>query len=397
VSASVNETEPLVDIESRKIVREDVLIIESSLKYANDLLHSMLDLNRGNTEITVRTIPTDLKKDVLDPVASMIHRQKNDASFEVFTECLPDSLIVSIDRLRLKQIVLNLVRNASRFVESGGFIRLKAKILEQGASPDGENICKICISVEDSGPGVPLETQDSLFNKCQESHGGAGIGLSLCKKMADMMDASISLDKEYRSGVPGLTGAKFDVCLQCRLIKAENERMPNGVASTASGGSSESSHDTIPPHTDEELPEHLSVLFVDDDNVLRKLFVRSVRRICPNWTIKEANSGERALEICNEEGNASFHIIFLDQYMSSVDRSLLGTDTARSMRKQGVSSIICGLSANDMQEAFRSAGADFFMLKPFPCEPNLLRESLAGILSGPRNSRRYSTASTIDE
>jgi CheY-like chemotaxis protein len=376
VSASVNETEPLVDIESRKIVREDVLIIESSLKYANDLLHSMLDLNRGNTEITVRTIPTDLKKDVLDPVASMIHRQKNDASFEVFTECLPDSLIVSIDRLRLKQIVLNLVRNASRFVESGGFIRLKAKILEQGAAPDGENMCKICISVEDSGPGVPLETQDSLFNKCQESHGG---------------------DKEYRSGVPGKTGAKFDVCLQCRLIKAENERMPNGVASTASGGSSESSHDTIPPHTDEELPEHLSVLFVDDDNVLRKLFVRSVRRICPNWTIKEANSGERALEICNEEGNASFHIIFLDQYMSSVDRSLLGTDTARSMRKQGVSSIICGLSANDMQEAFRSAGADFFMLKPFPCEPNLLRESLAGILSGPRNSRRYSTASTIDE
>jgi CheY-like chemotaxis protein len=391
VSAIVNETQPLVDFESRQSVRDDVVIIESSLKYANDLLHSMLDLNRGNTEITVRLLPTDIKRDILHPVASMTHRRDQDSSFEVMIECVPDSLIVSVDRLRLKQIVLNLVRNSSRYVQAGGFVRLRAKLVEKVIENDGEEICTICISVEDSGPGVPLDKQETLFNMCQTSVGGAGIGLSLCKKMVDMMDGSISLDKEYRSGVPGMMGAKFDVCLKCHLIKAEAEHASDGVSSTASEGSVRSSSGTVSPPI--ELPDHATVLFVDDDSVLRKLFARSLRRICPDWTIFEASCGEMALQVCQEKGTSFFDIIFIDQYMSSVEQSMLGTDTARQMRTKGVTSIICGLSANDLQEAYQAVGADFFMHKPFPCEPHALRESLSRILTGPRNTQ-WSSAST---
>jgi CheY-like chemotaxis protein len=391
VSAAVNETQPLVDLESRQSVLEDVVIIESSLKYANDLLHSMLDLNRGNTEITVRLLPTDIKRDILEPVASMSHLRGKDSSFEVLIECVPDSILVSVDRLRLKQIVLNLVRNSSRYVNAGGFIRLRAKVVEEGVTHDGEKACTICISVEDSGPGVPLDKQESLFEKCQSSVGGAGIGLSLCKKMVDMMDASISLDREYQSGVPGMSGAKFDVCLQCQLIKGENDHASDGVSSTASGRSSQSSYEATPLPI--ELPDHATVLFVDDDNVLRKLFARSLRRICPDWTIFEACSGEIALQMCQEEGTSCFDIIFVDQFMSTVDQAMLGTDTTHRMREIGVASIICGLSANDMQDAFQAVGADFFMHKPFPCEPLALRESLSRILTGPRNTQ-WSSVST---
>ena len=62
--------------------------------------------------------------------------------------------------------------------------------------------------------------------------------------------------------------------------------------------------------------------------------------------------------------------------MASVDKQLLGTETAHVMRTKGVTSIICGLSANDLKDSFMSSGADDFLLKPLPCKPNELRAVL---------------------
>ena len=66
--------------------------------------------------------------------------------------------------------------------------------------------------------------------------------------------------------------------------------------------------------------------------------------------------------------------------MASVDKQLLGTETAQSMRCKGVKSIICGLSANDIRDSFLCSGADDFMLKPMPCKPNELREVLGTLI-----------------
>jgi CheY-like chemotaxis protein len=129
-----------------------------------------------------------------------------------------------------------------------------------------------------------------------------------------------------------------------------------------------------------ELPENLSVLFVDDDQVLRKLFARSLRRaVGPSWKLREAANGETALHLV--ESN-DFDIIFLDQYMASVNKQLLGTETARALRAKGVRSKICGLSANDVRNQFLEAGANAFMFKPFPCEPSALRKVLIRLVHG---------------
>lgn len=50
------------------------------------------------------------------------------------------------------------------------------------------------------------------------------------------------------------------------------------------------------------------------------------------------------------------------------------------MRAQGIKSRICGLSANDMEQKFLTAGADLFLQKPFPCKPDELRKELIRIL-----------------
>lgn len=110
---------------------------------------------------------------------------------------------------------------------------------------------------------------------------------------------------------------------------------------------------------------------------MRKLFSRTVKRAAPGWTIKEASNGEVALKLVDTE---NVYLIFTDQYMSSVEKQLLGTETVRALRAKGVKSRICGLSAHDIEAAFMEVGADKFMMRPFPVKPESLQQALKDLL-----------------
>ena len=139
---------------------------------------------------------TDLLHDVMEPVAGMLHRRGS--KIKLILECPPD-LIVMTDKLRLKQVILNLGRNSSKFIDVG-FIRLQAVVVNG----------LVRIHVDDSGCGVPQDKQKTLFNKFQESldvlSQGTGIGLFLCKNLMELMGGEIRLDDDYHSGIPGCPG-----------------------------------------------------------------------------------------------------------------------------------------------------------------------------------------------
>ena len=59
---------------------------------------------------------------------------------------------------------------------------------------------------------------------------------------------------------------------------------------------------------------------------------------------------------------------------------MLGTETVRALRSRGEQCVICGLSANDMEQQFKEAGADAFLFKPFPCESEALSVEVARVL-----------------
>jgi len=139
--------------------------------------------------------------------------------------------------------------------------------------------------------------------------------------------------------------------------------------------------------------------------VLRKLFSRVLKKINPTWNCKEAASGEAAIELltsnaeCNngfededgklqKGGDCGFDLIFMDQYMASVQKQLLGTETVRAIRAKGFQKpIICGLSANDVEDAFYKAGSDAFMFKPFPCKKVELEKELLKVINSGVRSR----------
>ena len=158
VKTALSEKDPLKEEEARKSMQEDVEIISNSLRFINDLLRNMLDMHRAsNKQLKVNLTPTDILHDILEPVEGMLHQRG--CSFEVSVHCEPRNLIVMTDRLRLKQIMLNLGRNSSKFVNKG-FVRLHAGVNEKG---------HVYLAVEDSGPGIPEEKRELLFAKFQES------------------------------------------------------------------------------------------------------------------------------------------------------------------------------------------------------------------------------------
>jgi CheY-like chemotaxis protein len=174
------------------------------------------------------------------------------------------------------------------------------------------------------------------------------------------MDGDIHLDENYDSGVPGNPGTRFVVNLKQPPI---DPKLIHDYPTHHTGR--DDTGVTLPLSDDEEsvpfeLPNKLNVLFVDDDPILRKLFSRSIRSVAPNWDIREASNGETAVRLVESE---RYDLIFMDMYMASVEKQLLGTEAVRELRRRGVDCRICGLSANDKELEFFQAGADCFSFK----------------------------------
>ena len=174
-----NNTNTIIQAETKEM-REDVEVIDASLQFINELMRNMLDMHRASSKMMkIDMKPIDIRRDVLQAVAAILY-VRGKSKVQVLMECHPENLFVVSDRLRLKQIVLNLALNASKFVEEG-YIRLRAEVVQQPILQDtGHNQNNsdsnsnnthnnVRIYVEDSGPGIPAEKWDKLFVKFQDS------------------------------------------------------------------------------------------------------------------------------------------------------------------------------------------------------------------------------------
>jgi CheY-like chemotaxis protein len=259
-----------------------------------------------------------------------------------------------------------------------GYIQLRAEVANDN----------VTLLVEDSGPGIPPERRERLFAKFQESldllNQGTGIGLCVCKNLSVILGADLALDDGFESGVEGCPGTRFALRLNLAPV-VDMDPIVDSEECHNTNRSLGATVDIVFALPSPELPDSMSILFVDDDTVLRRC-LRALRRIAPKWDISEASNGETALRLV---GSKSFDLIFMDQYMASIEKQLLGTDTVRALRANGVDCTICGLSANDKAAEFLEAGADAFMSKPFPCgKEGLSKEILLVLEEGKKRPPR---------
>lgn len=193
--------EPSTDEEERK---EYSSIIRNNTDLMLNLVNDVLDLSRMETG--------DLHFDIKDhlllvccqmALESVRHRIPDGVKLTFSPAGEP--IVVHVDNLRLQQLLTNLLTNAAKFTEKGE-INLSFQL-----EPDRK---KVCIAVTDTGAGIPLEKQATIFNrfeKLDDYKPGVGLGLSICLLIAERLDGALFIDSSYTDG------ARFVLILSCEI------------------------------------------------------------------------------------------------------------------------------------------------------------------------------------
>ncbi len=196
--------------------------IQTSGKALHTLINDILDITKieaGMFEINNEII--DIKQ-VISEIKYIFSLKFQEKGLELiidFAEKLPSQIY--LDELRVKQVIMNLVGNAFKFTDFG-YVKITVSYL-----PDSELQGTLSISVEDTGIGIPLESQDKIFNVFQQQemqdtrkYGGTGLGLSISSKLTSLMNGKIELESKPEHG------SKFTVifkdvnkCLDKRIDK----------------------------------------------------------------------------------------------------------------------------------------------------------------------------------
>jgi len=108
---------------------------------------------------------------------------------------VPDNIpVIETDPGKLQQILYNFLSNAIKFTPNGGQVTLAAERIRRQ-----DNSLGVRLSVTDSGPGIPEDMQDVIFEKFRQvdsshtrEHPGTGLGLAICRDLAEMLGASVS-------------------------------------------------------------------------------------------------------------------------------------------------------------------------------------------------------------
>jgi signal transduction histidine kinase len=179
VRGPVNE-EQLHDLER---IRQSQLHL---LAIVNDLLnYSRIDAGQVHYEIE----PVDLAESSRT-VAAMVEPQAAAKGLEFALEALPRGVVARADRLKVEQILLNLLSNAMKFTGPGGRVALSCAA-EAGLAT---------VSVADTGPGIPPERTDEIFEpfvqlgrSLSAPHEGTGLGLAISRDLARAMGGDVTV------------------------------------------------------------------------------------------------------------------------------------------------------------------------------------------------------------
>ena len=183
----VASSELLADELQEKHLRSLARNINQSASYLSKRIDELLDLAKGEIGILDLNYslvdPLQLLHEVAEDMAPVVSNRKQSLVLD-----LPRSICqVSADKVRLRQVVLNLLDNACKFTPEGGKITLRG--METEAS--------LIVEVEDTGCGISKEMRQRLFDPYQrlesdrERRSGLGLGLALCKILVDLHGGQI--------------------------------------------------------------------------------------------------------------------------------------------------------------------------------------------------------------
>ena len=215
---------------------EPIRMMDRQLNHLVRLVDDLLDVHRiSRGKIELRKERLNLA-DVINAALEMSDSGLSRSDRRLTVSVPPEPLAVEGDRVRLAQIIANLLNNAAKFTDAGGRIDMRV-------TPRGE---RVEIQVQDDGRGILRERLDNIFemfSQAEPGHGGGlGIGLSLVRALVEMHGGTVCADSEgpgrgatftvslplFRSAPAQPTADKateFDVLqTQCRVLVVDDNR-----------------------------------------------------------------------------------------------------------------------------------------------------------------------------
>ncbi|EEG54044.1 response regulator [Enterocloster asparagiformis] len=323
-------------IDDRKQVQNCLRKITLSSKHLLGLINDVLDLSKIESGKLTLTIEQISLKEVIEGIVSIMQPQvkAKKQNFDIHVENILTEN-VWCDGVRLNQILLNLLSNATKYTPEGGSIQLS---LSEEKSPKGENYVRISIKVKDNGIGMSPDFLKKIYESYSRADGtrvhkteGAGLGMAITKYIVDAMEGTIDIQSEPDKGTEFFLMFDFE--------KAAAMEM------------------------DLVLPSW-NMLVVDDDELLCRTAVDALKSIGikAEWTL----SGEAAIELVNQHHRkrTDYQIILLDWKLPGIN----GIQAAKEIRRNlGDDVPILLISAYDWSEfeaEAREAGISGFISKP---------------------------------
>jgi len=206
---------------------------ESLLRIINDIL-DVSKIEAG--KLTINNSEFDLLP-VIEGVIDLLGEQAYGKNIELayfISPDVPDR--INSDPIRIRQILINLINNAIKFTNRGYVV------LSVTAPKTDPKIDQVTLSFEvhDSGSGIPLDAQKTLFKAFTQvdgsstrEHGGTGLGLTICKRLAHLMNGEVGLRSKHGKGSTFWTTVQVQTVENCNLRAA----IPNNLSILLLGSS----------------------------------------------------------------------------------------------------------------------------------------------------------------
>lgn len=328
--------------------------IKRNGKYLLNVLNEILDLSKIEAgRLEVGSLPVYLPGLMAEIESMMSVRAAEKGLDFIATNEGPVPEVVRSDPTRLKQILTNLVGNAIKFTREG-HVRFSVRFVEKEGNPT------VFFSIEDTGIGIPEEDLHTLFepfrqkdNSVNRRFGGTGLGLTICKRLIDLLGGKIHVQSELDNG--STFTAEVPVALPESVTMADDMRkwFPH----------KQESHKKRSKFSEKKSLVGLRILLVEDGLDNQRLVSHILRKAGAMIVIAE--NGLEAIKQVNysREAKEPFDLILMDMQMPIMD----GYRATAQLREMDFNSPIVALTAhamsNDRQKCLQ-AGCDDYLTKP---------------------------------
>ncbi|WP_221392320.1 response regulator [Dyadobacter sp. NIV53] len=338
-----------LDLSQRNLLEMLTHSSGSLLNILNDIL-DISKIEEGKFSIVPKT--TDLRllgKGIIDLMK--FKSDEKDIELSLFVdERIPE--FVSVDGMRLNQILLNLIGNALKFTDSG---LVKLKMEYQGFN---DGLHQIRFSVVDTGIGISKEDMQNVFSEYGQAsehtshhYGGTGLGLTISKKLVQLMKGELQAKSELNFG------SEFYFTMD---MAAANEKVSEKTALV--------SYTALPTFSG------IRILVAEDNRINALL----IKKYLTTWLIETimVENGQEAIEVLEDD---EFDLIIMDTRMPVMN----GFESARYIRKTlkidtPILSLSATVLAEEVEEAYES-GMNDTLSKPF--QPAKLHEKIDSMLN----------------